>query len=169
MADEVEEVIENALNLVVSTTEQSGNMKKALKDKIYETVSTLRHLFVKIKISGDRKQSEINNLTEKASKLETGLHRCRVRQEEAHQTPSLANTNERSGQRTRLNGTTSIGVTSVPEEECAQCGATHRQYEQAIRKCSKRDETHQIQDDRPIQRRTPTRRNKANFENYPYF
>ena len=168
MADEVEEVIENALNLVVSTTEQSGNMKKALKDKIYETVSTLRHLFVKIKISGDRKQSEINKLREKASKLETELRRCRVRQEEAHQTPSLANTTERSGQRARLHGTTSIGVTSVPEEECAQCGATHRQYEQAIRNSSKGDETHQIQDDRQIQRCTPTRRNTTTFENYHY-
>jgi len=69
-------------------------MKKALKEKIYETVSTLRHLFVKIKISGNQKQSEINKLTEKASKLETELHRCRVRQEEAHQMPSLANTTE---------------------------------------------------------------------------
>jgi len=93
LADEVEEEFENALNLVVKTTEQSGNMKKALKE-IYESVSTLRHLFVKLKFSGDRKQSEINNLTEKACKLETELHRCRVRQEEAYQTPSLAKTTE---------------------------------------------------------------------------
>ena len=31
MADAVQEQVENALNLVVTTTEQSGNMKKALK------------------------------------------------------------------------------------------------------------------------------------------
>jgi len=73
MADAVEEEIENAINLVVSTAEQSSNMKKVLKEKIFETVSTLRQLFVKIKISGDQKLSEINNLTKKVSKLETEL------------------------------------------------------------------------------------------------
>jgi 3-methyladenine DNA glycosylase Tag len=49
MADEVEDQVENAVNLVVSTTEQSSNMRKALKQKIFETVSTLRSLFVKLK------------------------------------------------------------------------------------------------------------------------
>ena len=33
MAEEVSKQIENAFNLIVSTTEQSGNMKKALKQK----------------------------------------------------------------------------------------------------------------------------------------
>jgi hypothetical protein len=49
MADEVEEGIENALNLVVLTTERSGNMKKDLKQTMFETVSTPRNLFVKPK------------------------------------------------------------------------------------------------------------------------
>jgi len=48
MADEVGEGIENGLNLVVTTTERSGNMKKELKETIFETVSTLRNLFVKL-------------------------------------------------------------------------------------------------------------------------
>ena len=60
MADEVEDQVENALNLVVSTTEQSSNVRKALKQKIFETISTLRSLFVKLKDSGDRKTKEIN-------------------------------------------------------------------------------------------------------------
>jgi len=47
MAEAVEEEIENALNLVVSTAEQSSNMRKALKEKIFETVSKLRQLLVK--------------------------------------------------------------------------------------------------------------------------
>jgi hypothetical protein len=47
MAEVVGEQIENALNLIVSTTEQSGNMKKELKKTIFETVSTLKTLFVK--------------------------------------------------------------------------------------------------------------------------
>ena len=41
MAEKVEDEIENALNLVVSTAGQSSNKWKTLKDKIYETVSTL--------------------------------------------------------------------------------------------------------------------------------
>ena len=55
--------VENALTLLVSTTEQRGNMKKALKQKLFETVSTIRSLFVKLRASGDSKTSEINNLT----------------------------------------------------------------------------------------------------------
>ena len=44
MADEVQQGIEYALNKIVHTTDQSGNMKKELKNNIYETVSTLRNL-----------------------------------------------------------------------------------------------------------------------------
>jgi len=47
MAEDVVEEIENALNLVVNTTEQSSNMRKTLKEKIYQTLSTLRQLFAK--------------------------------------------------------------------------------------------------------------------------
>ena len=46
--DYVIEEIENALNTIATTTERSGNMKKVLKHTIYETVSTLRKLFVKL-------------------------------------------------------------------------------------------------------------------------
>jgi len=48
-ADEADEGIENALNLVVLTTERGGNMKKDLKQTMSETVSTLRNLFMKLK------------------------------------------------------------------------------------------------------------------------
>jgi len=77
MAEAVEEGIENALNLVVSTAEQSSNIRKALKEKIFETVSKLCQLFVKIKISVDRNLNEISNSTKKVSKLETELQSCR--------------------------------------------------------------------------------------------
>ena len=46
MADDVQDNIENALNETASTTERSGNMKKELKQTIYQTVSKLRKLFV---------------------------------------------------------------------------------------------------------------------------
>jgi len=42
MADEVTQSIEEALNKIVNTTDQSGNMRKELKKTIFETVSTLR-------------------------------------------------------------------------------------------------------------------------------
>ena len=48
MADDVNEGIENALNVIVSTTGSSGYMKKELKSTIFDTVSNLRKLFAKL-------------------------------------------------------------------------------------------------------------------------
>ena len=90
----MEDQVENALNLVVSTTEQSSNTRKALKQKIFETVSTLRSLFVKLKESGDRKTSEIIKLTKQVGDMETELQQCREKQVKDHRTPSLAGTTE---------------------------------------------------------------------------
>ena len=69
MADEEEDGIENALNLVVITTERSGNMKKELKQTIYETVSTLRKLFVKLRNRSDLKTDKISALEAEVDKL----------------------------------------------------------------------------------------------------
>jgi len=55
MADEVSQNIENALNKIVNTTDQSGNMRKELMKTIFETVSTLRNLFNKMKGMLDEK------------------------------------------------------------------------------------------------------------------
>jgi hypothetical protein len=49
MADDVSEGTEDALNLIVSTAERSGNMKKEMKQTIYETVSSLRDFIVKLR------------------------------------------------------------------------------------------------------------------------
>jgi hypothetical protein len=73
MTENVVEEIEIALNLVVTTTDQSINMRKTLKEKIYQTVSNLRQLFSKITISGEQKLSDINNLTKNISTLEAEL------------------------------------------------------------------------------------------------
>ena len=81
--------IENALNLVVCTTEQSGNMKKELKKTIFETVSNLRTLFVKLRASGDSKTSEISKLTEQITKLEAQLQQGSDTQARGHRTPSI--------------------------------------------------------------------------------
>jgi 3-methyladenine DNA glycosylase Tag len=55
MAYEVSQNIENALNKIVNTTDQSRNMRKELKKTIFETVSTLRNLFNKMKGMLDEK------------------------------------------------------------------------------------------------------------------
>ena len=73
MADDVVDDIEASLNLVVSTTERSGNMKKELKQIIYETVSTLRNLFVKLKSKNEIQSSKIRELEAQATKTTTGL------------------------------------------------------------------------------------------------
>jgi hypothetical protein len=59
IVERVEDKVENTLNLVGSTVEQNINMRKVLKDKIFETAITLQQLFVKITFSGDRNLSEI--------------------------------------------------------------------------------------------------------------
>jgi hypothetical protein len=46
MADSVGEEIEDALQLIVSTAEQSAKMKRGVKKTILDTVSTLRDLIV---------------------------------------------------------------------------------------------------------------------------
>ena len=68
--EEVEDEIENILNLVV-LTERSGNMKKELKQTIYETVGTLRNLFVQLKNKRDQKTSKISVLVAEVDKLKT--------------------------------------------------------------------------------------------------
>jgi hypothetical protein len=81
--------IENALNLIVCTTEQNGNMKKELKETIVETVSNLRTLFVKLRASGDSKTSEISKLTEQITKPEAELQQGSDTQARGHRTPSI--------------------------------------------------------------------------------
>ena len=76
MADEVGNQIENALNLLLNTTEQSGNMKKGQKQTIFETVSILRELFVKLRASGDSKTNEISKLTEQVTMMKADLFQC---------------------------------------------------------------------------------------------
>ena len=54
------EEIEEALQLIVSSAEQSVKMKKELKQTILDTVSTLRDLIVKLHVSRVSKTDELN-------------------------------------------------------------------------------------------------------------
>jgi hypothetical protein len=94
LAVKVNDQIENALNLIVSTAEQSGNMKKGLKQTIFKTVSTLQNLFVKLKVSRDSKTTEISKLEMHVIKMQAELAECSGKNAKAHGTPSLIHCHE---------------------------------------------------------------------------
>ena len=79
MADDVEEGIVIALDTIVNTTERSGNMKKELKQTIYETVSTLIKLFIKLVETNHSNTRHITELEEKVANTETELDQLKVR------------------------------------------------------------------------------------------
>ena len=62
MADDVREEIDKALNTIAISTERSSNMKKELKQTIFETVVTLRKLFIKLKGVSDSKSKMITEM-----------------------------------------------------------------------------------------------------------
>ena len=67
MAEDVKEGVENALNVIVSTTGSSGNMKKELKTIIFDTVSTLRKLFVKLIDNNESSNRKITELEQQVA------------------------------------------------------------------------------------------------------
>jgi len=77
MADEAIQNIEDALNKIVNTTDQSGNMRKDLKKTIFETVSTLRNLFHNIKEMIDEKTKQNKHLENEVTKMNKELDNCR--------------------------------------------------------------------------------------------
>jgi len=78
MADgKVSRSIEEALNEIGKTTDKSGNIKKELKEMIYENVSTLINLFVKMEEKleeGMRLKEQMDN---ENKTLKTELDVCR--------------------------------------------------------------------------------------------
>ena len=89
MADDVNQGIETALNTVSSTTELSGNKKKELKHIIFETVSTLRKLFVKLKDMHYGKTKTISELETLVANTKAETDEARNRSARGHGAPSL--------------------------------------------------------------------------------
>jgi chromosome segregation ATPase len=114
MAEEAEEQVENALSLVVCTVEQSSNMRKSLKQKIFDTLSTLRSLFAKLKDSGNRKTSEIKKLTNQVGEMETELKRCRERLTKEYQVSSIGEATEQEKKDDTRHGTPSTATHPEP-------------------------------------------------------
>lgn len=109
----MDEGIEDALNLVVLTTERSGNMKKELKQTIFETVSTLRNLFVKMKNNCEVKSSKISELEAEVTKAKTELQRFTDKAVKVQGAPSVIPTQEPAGP--RVHGAPSV----IPRQEPA--------------------------------------------------
>ena len=107
----MEDKIENALNLVVLTKEGSGNMKE-LKQTIYETVSTLRNLFVQLKNKSDQKTSKVSVLLAEVDKLKTDLQVVKDQAGKVQGEPSVISRQELLG--TRVGGPPSVVPIQVP-------------------------------------------------------
>ena len=89
MADDVSDRTDDALNLIVSTSERSGKVKKELKHTIFETVSTLRNLFLKLKYRGDSKSIAIRKLVRQVSEMKAELAGSNGRNAKVHGMPFI--------------------------------------------------------------------------------
>jgi len=69
MADEEDQQVENAFDILVSITEKSGNLRKDLKQYILQSVGTLRKVFAKMKTQLQNKSTENNKLSEGVMKV----------------------------------------------------------------------------------------------------
>ena len=74
MADYVSQQIENALNMIVNTTDKSGNMKKELKKTVYEAVNNLRNLTFILK-SNLLEKTEDNQIRNEVKQLKDTLEK----------------------------------------------------------------------------------------------
>lgn len=97
MADGTGEEIEDALQLIVNTAEQSVKMKKELKQTLLDTVSTLRGMLVKLHESSVSKTEEISKLEKQVGELKSELEVCRQRSEKALGMPSSEENHEPTG------------------------------------------------------------------------
>ena len=147
MAEDAEDQVENALNLVVCTVEQSSNMRKTLKQKIFDTVSTLRTLFVKLKDSGNRKTSEIHNLKKQLDEMGTEIKMCRDKLAKAHRAPSFGEATEQEENVEKRQGMPSTAISSEPfgeptRYEALSKGNMRKNYAEAVK--GVKNKTHKI-------------------------
>jgi predicted nucleic acid-binding Zn-ribbon protein len=81
MADDVNQQIDDALK-IVKLTDQSGNLKKELKNEIHETVSSLRNLIFTLK-------ENLNERTNKNSELQNEVNGLKKDLEAHRQTQTV--------------------------------------------------------------------------------
>jgi ElaB/YqjD/DUF883 family membrane-anchored ribosome-binding protein len=69
MADDVDQCVENALNILLSVTEKSGNLRNDLRKDILKAVSELRITFTKLKSESEGREKVISKLEGEVKKL----------------------------------------------------------------------------------------------------
>ena len=67
MADDVKDGIGNAVNVIVSTTCSSGYMKKELKIIVFDTLSSLRKLFVQLLDNNESNRRKITEIEQQVA------------------------------------------------------------------------------------------------------
>ena len=77
MAYDVLQGIKDALNKIVNTTDQSGNMKKELKKNIYKKLSTLRNLVNSMQVLLEEEIRQRTQTEKENSALKTELEASR--------------------------------------------------------------------------------------------
>ena len=94
MADDVNQQAEDTLNKTVKLTNESGNLKKELRNSIHEKVSELRNLIYIIKDNLNDKISENNLLQNEVKEMKKTLEAERTTQAEGQLATSMYNTQE---------------------------------------------------------------------------
>jgi hypothetical protein len=102
MAEKVSQDIENAVNEIVSTTDQSRNIRKELKKTIFETVGTLSTIFHNMKGILDDTTRQNNDMENKINTVKTELDACRSATAMGH-----------------------ADTSSIPEQELQRTGSRH--------------------------------------------
>jgi hypothetical protein len=118
-ADDEKSQLEAAHNTLLQITERSGNLQKALKRDIVESVSTLRSIFTNLKNKGEEQNKEINRLEGELTKVMEQLRTRRDADQRGITVPS------RIGTWTTLEG--------GPQSQLSPSGGARKAYSEAVR------------------------------------
>jgi hypothetical protein len=129
MADEEQQEIENALNTIASSTEQSTKMKKEIKQTIYNTVSTLRKLFAMLKEVHGSKTITISELQTLVATTKAELAVARDNTVMAQAKPSMRQVQELARAAGRA-----VAPTDAPDAKQHKLSTDHgRLYSEVVR------------------------------------
>jgi hypothetical protein len=86
--------LDSALNTLLNITENSGNLRKDLKQDIVDSVSSIRNIFVNLQNRGKEQTLKINQLEGELNKAMVELRGSRVANLPGHALPSRSGTGQ---------------------------------------------------------------------------
>jgi hypothetical protein len=89
MADDVDQRLQIALDTLLSVTEKNGKLRNDLKKDIFDSVSTLRMIFVNLKSSAAEHMDKITQLESEVKTVRAELQGSRAVNQLARFTPSM--------------------------------------------------------------------------------